>query len=107
MASVPTIASDTRQLSSSAMIPAIGTPTMLASVFIEIVVDSTEPRSRYGKVSPMVALMFGKITAAPTPEAIRAATMRAKLGAIAAASVAMPMMSGPMTRNGFRPIRSE
>jgi len=87
--------------------PATGTPTMLASVFIEIVVDSTDPRSRYGNVSPIVALMFGKMSAAPTPEAMRAATTSSRVGATAAASVAAPMMSGPKTRKGLRPMRSE
>ena len=43
----------------------------------------------------------------PMPDAMRAATIRGKVGAMAAAIVERPMMSGPTTRNGFRPMRSE
>ena len=65
------------------------------------------PRSRNGKVSATVALMFGNRTDDPMPEAMRADTMSANVGAIAAAIVEMPMINGPTTRNGLRPIRSE
>ena len=79
----------------------------LAMVFMPITVPIALPRSRNGNVSAIVAFAFGKMTAAPTPEQTRAATMSAKLGAIEAASVDSPMTNGPMTRNGLRPMRSE
>src|SRR5438552_3793026 len=47
--------------------PAIGMPTTLAMVLNAITVEIARPRSRYGKLSPSVALTFGKITDAPAP----------------------------------------
>ncbi len=85
--STPTIPSDTRQLVASDTMPAIGTPITLAIV-----------------LRPMTVAIA---PAAPTPERIRPATMRPKVGANAASSVATPMMAGPATRNGLRPMRSE
>src|SRR6266540_4062231 len=104
---IPTSATETRHVVASATIPASGTPRMLAIVFIPMTVEIAAPRSRYGNVSATVALMFGKITAAPAPATTRAAMMRGNDGAAAAATVARPITTGPPTRNGLRPIQSE
>lgn len=87
--------------------PAIGTLATLAMVFIPMTAAIALPRSQNGKVSATVAFTCGKITALPTPEQLRAATISAKLGTNAATSVARPMTNGPMTRKGLGPIRSD
>jgi len=67
----PTIATDTRQLVPSATIPASGTPITEAMVFRPITVDIAVPRSRYGTLSPTVAVTLGQITEDPIPANMR------------------------------------
>ena len=107
MESTPTMPTETRQFVTSATIPAMGTPATLAIVFMPMTAAIARPRSRNGNVSATVAFTFGKMTALPMPEHTRAATMSPRLGAKAAATVESPMIAGPSTRNGLRPIRSE
>ena len=103
----PTSASDTRHDVASATMPAVGTPMTLAIVLNPMTVDIARPRSRYGNVSPMVALVFGKIIAAPMPATVRSAMSTRKLVANAEMSVNRPMRSDPATRKRLRPPRSE
>jgi hypothetical protein len=70
-------------------------------------VDIARPRSRYGNASPIVALVFGKIIAAPMPATVRSAMSTRKLVANAEMSVKRPMQSEPATRKRLRPPRSE
>ena len=78
-----------------------------AMVFNPITVPIALPRSRYEKLSPTVAVVFGKMTEPPIPAMIRIATRTPKLVANALSSVKRPMISDPVTRKRFRPKRSE
>jgi hypothetical protein len=103
----PTIPTAIRQLVASATMPASGTPITPASVLSPITVPIALPRSRYVKLSPTVAVTFGKMSDPPMPEITRIAMRTAKLVAKAASSVKTPMTRDPATRNRLRPKRSE
>ena len=87
--------------------PAIGMPTTLAIVLNAITVEIARPRSRYGKLSPSVALTFGKMTDAPAPARARRMSSSPKLLTSEPSTVKMPMTIAPPTRNRLRPKRSE
>ncbi len=101
------VASETRQPKRSATMPASVRPA-IPPIVLEVNTKPTiRARSRNGNRSATVAIMLGRITAAPRPARARVTASHSNVGASAATRVSDPSPSVPPARNQPRPKRSE